>query len=511
MKPQNQDSPPNSQSPKEKSEKEILGEELAKYSKDPYAFVMWAFQWGEGELEKFDGPDEWQKKALEDIRDGLKTPNQVIQEAIASGHGVGKSTLAAWLILWGISTFEDTRGVVTANTDTQLRTKTWPEVAKWHRMFIAKEFFVLTATAIYSSDKAHEKTWRIDIIPWSENNTEAFAGLHNQGKRIIIIFDESSAISDKIWEVTEGALTDKDTEILWICLGNYTRNTGRFDDCFVKLRHRWKTQQVDSRTVKITNKDKINQWIQDYGEDSDFVRVRVRAVRPKSSEHQFIPGDYVEAARLKKIGAHEFHFAPKILTLDNAWTGGAEINIGLRQGNSFIIKATFKSNNDDFYIAGQLARIEDEEQADAVFIDLGYGTGVYSAGKQQKRNWILVPNGGASPDPGFLNVRAYTWGVMRKWLHEGGSIPDDPMLHTQLLTPEGYEIMTGANSGKIYIESKDDVFERTGIKDLGKADILALSFAQPVIAKPKTATTQNQGGSFYAASVQQPRKYDPLK
>lgn len=484
----------------------------ARLSKDPLAFVQWAFQWGEGSLKDFSGPDDWQIEILSDIRDGLKTINQAILEATASGHGVGKSALVAWIILWGISTFEDTRGVVTANTDTQLRTKTWPELSKWYSLFIAKEFFTLTATAIYSSDKEHEKTWRIDIIPWSENNTEAFAGLHNQGKRILLIFDESSAISDKIWEVSEGVLTDKNTEIIWAVFGNYTRNTGRFHECFTKYRHRWKIRQVDSRKVKITNKEQIQKWVDDFGEDSDFVRVRVRGVEPKSSEHQFIPGDYVEEARLRKITPKEYHFAPKILTLDNAWSGGAEINIGMRQGNFFTIKASFKSNNDDFVIAGHLARIEDEEKADAVFIDLGYGTGVYSAGKQMNRNWRLIPNGGTSPDPGYLNLRAYTWGIMRKALHEGLSIPDDPVLHAQLKTPEGYEKLTGKMAGKIYIESKDDVFTRCGVNDLGRADVLAMSYAENVL--PKTLSRQFNEVQYRPLSftdAMKPGSYNPLE
>ena len=43
---------------------------------------------------------------------------------------MGKSALVAWIILWSLSTFPDTRGVVTANTENQLRTKTWVELAK---------------------------------------------------------------------------------------------------------------------------------------------------------------------------------------------------------------------------------------------------------------------------------------------------------------------------------------------------------------------------------------------
>ena len=62
-------------------------------------------------------------------------------------------------------------------------------------------------------DPAHAKTWRIDAVPWTENRVEAFAGLHNQGRRILVVFDEASAIPDLIWETTEGALTDEQTEI----------------------------------------------------------------------------------------------------------------------------------------------------------------------------------------------------------------------------------------------------------------------------------------------------------
>ena len=38
----------------------------------------------------------------------------------------------------------------------------------------------------------------VDAVTWSEHNTEAFAGLHNKGKRIVIIMDEASNIADKV-------------------------------------------------------------------------------------------------------------------------------------------------------------------------------------------------------------------------------------------------------------------------------------------------------------------------
>ena len=129
-------------------------------------------------------------------------------------------------------------------------------------------------------DKDHAKTWRADFVPWSEHNTEAFAGLHNKGKRIVLIFDEASAIADKVWEVAEGALTDEGTEIIWIAFGNPTRNVGRFRECFRRFKHPVEGRQIDSRTVEGTNKEQIAKWAADYGEDSDFFKVRVRGMFP---------------------------------------------------------------------------------------------------------------------------------------------------------------------------------------------------------------------------------------
>lgn len=474
-----------------------LLEDLGRLSNDPYRFVLWGFEWGVGELEG-KTIEPWQKKLLCDIRDGLKTVNEVLRIARRSGHGIGKSALVSWLILWAISTMGDARGIVTANTDTQLKTKTWPELGKWHRLFIAKKFFIFTATSLYSAHPEHEKTWRIDAIPWSENNTEAFAGLHNKGRRILVIFDEASAVSDKIWEVTEGALTDADTQIIWAVFGNPTRNSGRFRDCFHGLRHRWNTDTIDSRTVSFTNKDQIKQWIEDFGEDSDFVRVRVRGVEPNQSESQFIPNEYVEQARGKHLRLDQYSFSPVIITLDPSWTGSDEWVIGKRQGLAFSILATGLKNNDDMKMAGVLAQFEDDHKADAVFIDLGYGTGVFSAGKQLGRDWVLVPFGGASSDAGFVNKRAEMWNAAKAWLKDGGAIPNDPVLCQDLVGPQGFVMATGKNAGKIYIESKDDMKKR-GLNSPNRADALVLSFALPV--RKKEAKRQNSYDS---------KGYDPL-
>lgn len=477
-------------------------EDLAGFMHDPYGFVMYSFPWGEGELKEFSGPEEWQKDILVSIGQKLKnniiSVYEAIQEAVASGHGIGKSALVAWIILWGLSTHEDTKGIVTANTETQLKTKTWAELAKWYRLFIGKKWFEFTATSIYSNEKEHEKTWRFDQIPWSEHKTEAFAGMHNKGKRIVVIFDEGSAIPNVIWEVTEGALTDEDTEILWLVFGNPTRNTGRFYDCFNTHRNIWSHRQIDSRSVNITNKKQIDKWEQTYGNDSDFFRVRVKGQFPKSSDHQFIPSDIVEMARGKHLRTEEFNFASVIIGVDRAWSGD-ETKIYLRQGLMSKKLATFNKNEDDFLVAGHLAKFEDEYGADAVFIDFGYGTGLFSAGKQMGRSWTLVQFGSSPIDSKYANKRIEMWGLMKEWLAGGGAIPDDQDLCNDLIAPEAYEIQTGPNSGKLILESKEDMKNR-GLDSPDDADALALTFAFPVKNKSQRAFDK----------LGKARQYDPL-
>jgi hypothetical protein len=467
--------------------------DMTRFSKKPLGWLMYSFEWGKGDLENYKGPEEWQKKLFLEIETGLISVNEAIKLATASGHGIGKSAFVSWLILWSLSTFEDTRGVVTANTDTQLKTKTWPELTKWYNLFIAKHWFTLTATSIYSVSPAHEKTWRFDAIPWSEHKTESFAGLHNKGKRIVVIFDESSAIPNKIWEVTEGALTDENTEIIWAVFGNPTRNTGRFKDCFSKYRHRWKNHRVDSRHVSLTNKAQIDQWVADYGEDSDFVKIRVRGDFPSSGDRQFIGSDIVQAARGRHLRIEQYGFAPVIIGVDPQWSGDDEGVIYLRQGLMSKKLLGYRGIKDDFVIAGHVAKFEDEYHADAVFIDLGYGTGIFSAGKQMGRKWQLVSFGSASNDQGLLNKRVEMWKLMKDWLAGGGAIEDDAVICDELIGPEAYVVATGGNSGKIFLESKDDMKKR-GVASPNRADALALTFAAPVMSKAQKTFSQLKNG-----------------
>ena len=67
---------------------------LSDVASDPVAFVEGALPWRQGELSNFDGPMEWQRWVLEQIRDGLLTSGKAIQIAVASGHVAAMAAFA---------------------------------------------------------------------------------------------------------------------------------------------------------------------------------------------------------------------------------------------------------------------------------------------------------------------------------------------------------------------------------------------------------------------------------
>lgn len=468
-----------------------LLDKLAEYANNPLGFVLWAFPWGEPgtALEDELGPEQWQIDQLMRIGTRLTAGDDlltVIEEDISSGHGIGKSAEVSWLVLWAISTHADTRGVVTANTDTQLRTKTWAELSKWYQLFIGKALFTLTATALYiANDPVREKSWRIDAVPWSENNTEAFAGLHNKGKRLLVIFDEAASIADAVWEVTEGALTDADTQIIWARFGNPTRTSGQFfKRCTTPKRNHY--SRVDSRNVRFTNKGQIAAWVEDYGEDSDFVRVRVKGMFPRAGYANFVSPEQVTGARRRRIPMATYMTFPKVLAVDPARFGDDFSVITLRQGLKVHWQVKL-SGFDGPDLAGRIFEMTRKEAAGLsciVYDAIGNGADLDSALRRMPGLGVpLIPVMWGQPakdDKQYFNQRSECWGTMRDWL-DNGEIPDDDELADQLTSLDyGYD-----GTFRIQLQSKKDM-KKNGGKSPDCADSLALSFVPELIDRKIT-------------------------
>jgi hypothetical protein len=468
-----------------------LLEDIAEFTHDPLGFVKYAFEWDEGPLEFSPGPRTWQAEEFEKLGKHLQnseTRHQVYRLAIASGNGIGKSAFVSMLTVWGLSTCEDCKITITASTGAQLQTKTQPELAKWFRLALNSHWFEVKAQSISTKNEKHKNEWRADLQTWDEKNPDAFAGLHNVRKRIIIIFDEASAIAPVIWLRANKCLTDEDTELIFVALGNPTVNSGTFPECFGVDKHRWNTRQIDARTVEGTNKEELQKDVDRYGEDSDYIRYSVRGEFPRGGSAQFIPGDLVAACR--RYRAQGFEALPKILACDVARFGDDQTVIGLRQGRKFEILGTYRGL-DTNKTTDQMVEAIRKHAPDAIVVD---GDGIGGAVVDQlkglgfKAPGYLVHefHGGASPfDPNmYFNKRTEVWGWMKDWLAAGAQIPDLPELERQLTGPM-FDIVRGkVQHGSIFLEHKDDMKKR-GLESPDLADCLAYTFAVKIAPKPK--------------------------
>jgi len=481
-----------------KDAEQLLVNEIMRLKDDFHKLVLFLFPWGEeGTPLEGHSLEDWQRDFLIEVSEQIKlngfdgyNPVKAIKGATASGHGIGKSALVSMLVYCIISTRPMCRGTVTANTFQQLKTKTFAEIAKWHNMAINKHWFDFSGSALRLCAKSeeHKDVWYVQGQTCREENSESFAGQHTASSTSFYIFDEASAVPDKIWEVAEGGLVKG--EPMFFVFGNPTRNTGEFKECFSNERNEWNTRQIDSRVVRGSNKEQIKEWSAKHGEDSDFMRVRVRGVFPKKSALQFISEQLVDDSLSKSISEKEYSFAPVVLSLDSSWTGDDPLVIAKRQGNHFQVLEEIIYNDNDIEVANVLARYEDEYNADAVFIDLGYGQGVYSVGKTLGKNWKLVSFSEKSLNPECLNKRAEMWNSIKEWLIGGGKLEAWKGTKQDLTGVQTVDRL----DCQLQLESKKDMKKR-GLPSPNIADALALTFAFPVSnVKPKPIKIHNWVG-----------------
>lgn len=157
-----------------------LAERIGEFCYSPLDYARFAFPWESEQLPET-GPRTWQADTFQQIGDHLQSPltrHQPLRIATASGHGIGKSAGISMVTKWALDTCVDTRIVITANTESQLRTKTSPEIAKWAKLAITRDWFKPSTTSLASTMPGRSQSWRADLVTWSEHNTEAFAGLH---------------------------------------------------------------------------------------------------------------------------------------------------------------------------------------------------------------------------------------------------------------------------------------------------------------------------------------------
>lgn len=477
-------------------EKEIMADIWTPSIADnPFNYAKYVFPWG-----KERGPLEhkslrtWQAEELAAIASHIEEQKSrmalgldplIYQSATASGRGVGKSTLTALLIHWFLSTRLGGTVIVTANTETQLKSRTWAEVGKWHTLSLNHHWFEKTALSLkpfpWFENEIKKPPLQIDTgyyyaqaQLWSEETPDAFAGVHNE-KGVLVIFDEASGIPQPIWTVTEGFFTEPILDRYFFAFSNPRRNTGAFFECFHKYRDSWRTRNLDSRTVEGTDKAFLQSIIDKYGEDSDEARVEVKGQFPRRGDNQFISREVIEEATLRPL--QEDPYAPLILGIDPARFGHDSTVFRWRQGRDArsIPALTFKGK-DNMEIAALAAEWIEKTNPDAVCVDAGNGVGVIDRLRALNFKVHEVWFGGKADNEAFANKRTEMWARMEEWLRDGGCIDDSSVLKDDLAGPE-YKFM--GSSDKKMLESKEDMKKR-GLHSPDHGDALACTFAVKV-------------------------------
>lgn len=469
--------------------------DLLSFKYDPLGFAYYAFPWGvQGTpLAQIDGPRTWQRAEFQRIADHLSLdqekariglPGSPLYLAISSGRGIGKSAWLSMLDMWVASCWIGSTTIVTANTETQLRSRTMAELGKWHTMSINRHWFEKSsmslrpaawfADLVQTQLRMDTQYYYVDAQSWSAENPDAFAGAHSQ-IGMMVQFDEASGIPDPIWQVTEGFFTDKAPLRLWLAISNPRRNTGRFFDAFHKDRAFWDSRYVDSRTVEGVDTSVYQRIADKYGDDHDVTRIEVKGQFPRTGSNQFIGRDVAQSAAERELVPDDG--APLLMGIDVARFGDDESVFRFRRGRDARtlkpLRFRGKSTTD---LASEAATAIERLNPDAVFVDGGgVGGGVVDRLRQMGYRVIEVQSGEAARDSDkYLNRRAEMWGEMRDWLVYG-CIDNDEMLIDDITGPE-YALHI---KGQIKLESKDAMKKR-GLASPDDGDALCLTFAEPV-------------------------------
>jgi hypothetical protein len=483
-------------------EQELMARLWAPAIKDnPLAFVMFAFPWGQQgtPLEHFKGPRKWQREVLTEIANHIKQ-NQgqidfnTLRHAVSSGRGIGKSALVSWITIWMLSTRIGSTTIISANSESQLRSVTWAEITKWLAMSLNSHWFEVSATRLMPAKwltelverdlKKGTRYWGVEGRLWSAENPDAYAGVHNFDG-VLVVFDEASGIDDAIWAVTAGFFTENTPNRFWMAFSNPRRNTGYFYETFNSKRGFWTTKVVDARTVEGTDKQVYQSIIDEYGPDSSQAHVEVYGQFPSEGDDQFI-GAYIVDEAMKRP-KYQDASAPIVIGVDPARFGADATVIAIRQGRD-IVRIDRHRGDDTMTVVGHIIEVIEEFKPTLVVIDEGgLGAGIVDRLKEQRYKVKGINFGNKSKNPiMYGNKRAEMWGAMKDWL-KTASIPLDRFLKTDLISP----MMKPDSKGTIFLESKKDMKAR-GLASPDAADAICVTFAYPVAHREAREPTQRR-------------------
>lgn len=420
-------------------------------------------------------PDPAQKAILRSVCDNQMT-------SVRSGHGIGKSAVEAWAVIWFLVTRPFPKVPCTAPTQHQLYDILWAEISKWLRNCtqLGNEL-VWTKEKLYLAN--HPEEWF--AVGRTASHPDALQGFH--AEHLFFVIDEASGVKDIIFEPVLGALSTPGAKLL-MC-GNPTKLNGFFYDSHNKNRANYRTFKIDGRDSPRVSREYIDRMRTMYGEDSNVFRVRVTGDFPTAEDDVFIPLPLVEQATMTEL-PEDRRINRISFGVDVARFGDDETVIALNVAGDITLPV-IRHGQDLMKTAGDIVRLyrdtleEHPEYTGPITVnidDTGLGGGVTDRLEEVKyeerltRLEIVPVNYSSSPpedDVGerYQDISTYMWATVKALLTaEQIRLQNDDDLVAQLSVRK-YSLNS---KGKIVLESKEHMKGRD-IKSPDRADAVTLS------------------------------------
>lgn len=339
-----------------------------------------------------------------------------------SGHGIGKTGTMSIVAIHFLYCFFGSQIGMTANTEQQVKDIFMKEFYVWKMRLPdgMQQDFNQVDDHIRIGE---EKDWFLRAQVARPEKPEALAGLH--AKYVLILVDEASGVSDKVFEVMKGALTGENFIVMYY--SNPTRTEGEFFESHKKGSRYTKIHfsSLESPIVKDTYAPSIEA---DYGKNSDEYKIRVL-------------GDFASVAEMDDKGWIPLFanlnilFEPErgqiinssIMGVDPAGQGRDYSVIHLRD-NIYLKEVLREATSNPKDLARKIELIRDAYQcvSNDIAVD-GFGIGAEVVQNVQTKvgesvNAILTDRPREGTEKQFSNFKAELAWKFREWVAKGGII-----------------------------------------------------------------------------------------
>jgi phage terminase large subunit len=418
----------------------------------------------------------WSKQVeiAEAVRDHRRT-------AVRSGHGVGKTYVAAGVALWFLYSFPDSRVISTAPTWQGVEKLLWHEINRLH----GGARFPLGGQCLNVEIKLPDGRFAVGLSS-DPARAEAFQGHH--APNILVIFDEASGIDRRIFEAAEGYMTTRGARMLLI--GNPTQPAGTFFDAFHERSDEYNTLHVsaldspaftgefvsDEVRARLTGPEWVADKRSSWGEDSPLFHVRVLGNFSTTADDTVVPLAAIEAAQQRHLDADPTQ-QRVTLACDIARFGSDETVLVERVGDRVRIIDTWVGKPTTYTvgrISAQARRYPPPHLA-IVIDDVGVGGGVTDQLREQGFE-VVAFNGGerAWRRDDYPNRRSELWFQAREQLADLDLDTDD-RLAADLTAPR----YTFDSAGRRVVEIKEQTKKRLG-RSPDRGDAVLLTLGRPI-------------------------------